>query len=270
MKTKIIAELCYNHQGNIELAKKMILKCKELGLWGVKLQKWDIDSFPPEVKNRPRVDSHAFGKTYYQHRKALEFTIDQIITLKQFSERHGLVFVCSGKDIKSIKQLVDNNIKNIKLPSQRYFDNVIFNYLVNKKIEKNLFILVSTGMNRELECLQSKWIQFADVIFHCVSLYPVPKENADLGHMRKHKFYNGYSCHEKTGAGIKYAVAMGAEYIERHFTLDKTAKGTDNALSSDPAEMERIIAEIMEAEIMTGERRLTHKEEENRQYYRRF
>ena len=268
MKTKIIAELCYNHQGDMDIAKKMIDECADLGLWAVKLQKWDIDSFPPEIKNKKRSDKNAFGKTYIEHRRALEFHVKQLIELKDYAESKGLVFICSGKDFESVKQIVFAGIKHIKLPSQRYFDNKIYNFLMANKADIKIY--VSTGMNTEHENLKSKWTRHADVVFHCVSLYPVKDENADLGIIRKYDFYNGYSCHEKTGRGIKYAVAMGVEYIERHYTFDKKAKGSDHLLSSDKTEMQRIIKEVNEAEMMTGPRRMTRDEELNRNYYRGF
>lgn len=267
MLTKMIAEICYNHQGSIETAKKMIDECANLGLWSVKFQKWDIESFPPEIKNKKRDDKHAFGATNYEHRKFLEFNIEQLKELKEYAESKGLVFMCSAKDFNSTKLLVENGFKYIKLPSQRYLDNKMFNYLMD---HKGLFILVSTGMHTENEILSSRWPAYAKVIMHCVSCYPVKDENADLGMIRKYPFYNGYSCHELTGNGVKYAVAMGCEYIERHFTLDKSMKGTDHKLSSDPEEMRNIINQIKEAELMTGMRRMTYEEKENMKYYRSF
>jgi sialic acid synthase SpsE len=271
MQTRIIAEMCYNHQGNMENAYKMIDEVSKLNLYAVKFQKWDIESFPEDIKNKRRDDDHSFGSTYYEHRKKLEFTVKQLKELKKYSENKGLKFICSGKDFNSIKTIVEDiEVDYVKVPSQRYFDNKIFNYLINNK--KNYKIIVSTGMCYERELKKSKWIVYADILMHCISLYPAYNENCDIGFMRSHIFYNGYSSHEINGTACKYAVVAGAKYIERHYTLDKTLKGTDQKLSSDFKEMQRIIEDIEEAEIIlgNGQRNLSYQELENRQYYRSF
>ena len=272
MHTKVIAELCYNHQGSIELAKKMIDKASELGLWAIKLQKWDVEGLPVSIKNKKRNDKHAFGETYYEHRKALEFSISQLKELKDYAENKGLEFMCSGKDYNSFIDLVNMNIKHIKVPSQRYLDNDVCKFLVRKRSIKGFKVYVSTGMYKELEILNSKWVNEADVIMHCISLYPASLDKCDFGFLKSMPFYNGYSSHEKDGKAIKYAVAMGCEYIERHFTLDKNMKGTDQSLASDPEEMQRIIKEIKEAELIYGNgyRNLSPKEIDVRSFYRSF
>lgn len=269
MQTKIIAELCYNHNGSIDIAKAMIDEAKELNLFGVKLQKWDIDSFPNEIKNQIRNDKHSFGKTYYEHRKALEFDIEQILELKDYAERMELSFICSGKDLNSIKLLVEYGIDNIKLPSQRLLDNSIVEYLKPKR--KNLFIYASTGMHYEDEIKLSYWYKYADVIMHCVTDYPVKLNDCDIAFQNR-MGYNGYSSHEFEGRAIKYAVVCGAEYIERHYTLDKTMKGADHIVSSDYIEMKRIIEEIKEAEMImgNGKRDMDKNELINRKYYLGF
>lgn len=273
MKTKIILEIGYNHQGDIELAKKMIDEAAKLKIWGVKFQKWDVEGIPENIKNKLRNDKNAFGKTYYEHRKALEFSISQLKELKEYTENKKLKFACSGKDFRSIKLLVENlKCKYIKLPSQRYKDHDIYLYLMKNKIKRNLFIMVSTGMHLENEIPKSRWTTQADVRFHCISDYPAKLEQCDFAFMRKIEFYNGYSSHEKNGIAVKFAVALGAEYIERHFTLDKTAKGTDNAISSDVKEMKKIINEIQLSEKICGDghRHLSEKELLNRNFYKGF
>ena len=83
MRTKIIAECCYNHNGSIEQAKKMIREAAKLKLWAVKFQKWNIEGFSEKIKNMKRNDpDHDFGETYYEHRKYLEFSIEQLNELK--------------------------------------------------------------------------------------------------------------------------------------------------------------------------------------------
>jgi sialic acid synthase SpsE len=272
MRTKIIAEMCYNHQGNMDYACKMIEEASKLNLYAVKFQKWDIDNFPEDIKNKERNDIHSFGETYYKHRKKLELSIKQLIELKHYAKSKGLKFICSGKEFNSIKQIIEKiGVDYIKVPSQRYFDNKIFNYLVSNK-NKGYKIIVSSGMCYGNEVNKSKWIKFADVLMHCVSLYPAYDENCDIEFMKNKKIYNGYSSHEINGNACKYAVVAGAKYIERHYTLDKTMKGTDQSLSSDFKEMKKIIKEIIQVEkiLGNGQRNLSYKEIENRMYYRSF
>lgn len=273
MKTKIILEIGYNHQGDIELAKQMIDEAEKLKVWGVKFQKWEVDEFPEDLKKKKRDDQNSFGKTYEEHRKALEFSIKQLKELKKYSENKGLKFVCSGKDFTSVKKLVEDlNCKYIKLPSQRYKDHDIYLYIMSNKVKKNLFIMVSTGMHFEGDIPRSRWTTQANVVMHCVSDYPASLGQCNFAWMRKNKFYNGYSSHEINGTGIKFAVALGAEYIERHFTLDKTMKGTDHKISSDVKEMKKIIAEIEVTEkiLGNGHRLLSEREKKNREFYKGF
>jgi sialic acid synthase SpsE len=264
VKTKIIAEICYNHNGSIDNAKKLIEAAKNLNLWAVKFQKWDIDNFPDEIKNKcrnkPEID---YGLTYYEHRKYLEFSIGQLAYLKTYAENKGLEFIVSGKDMQSVKDLMQLNLNYIKIPSQRYHDHDIFVYLYNERKKRNFCIMASTGMLNGNQIKKSRWKDKdgADVLMHCISLYPALLNQCNLAWM-KNMNYNGYSSHEIEGKGIKYAVCLGAKYIERHFTLDKNDKGSDHKISSDIKEMKRIIREINEVEEIMGDGKRNISEDE--------
>lgn len=275
MKTKIILEIGYNHNGIFENAIKLIDEAKKLDVWAVKFQKWDIESFPENIKkkirNKPEVD---YGLTYYEHRKFLEFDIEQILKLKEYAESIGLSFVCSGKDLNSLKLLVENNFEYIKIPSQRYHDNNIFKYLFYEREKRRFCIMASTGMLNGNMILRSRWKDSdgADVLFHCISQYPARLDQCNIEWMRTSGIYNGYSSHEVEGRAIKYAVCLGAKVIERHFTLDKNDKGTDHKISSDPKEMKRIIKDIKEMELLLGDgkRNITQEEFTLGEYFRSF
>lgn len=278
MKTRIILEVGYNHNGSFKKAKEYIDEAVKLNVWGVKFQKWEIEEFPDKIKNLTRQSYNSFGKNYYEHRKFLEFNISQIIELKEYAESKGLNFICSGKDFTSIKKLCDANINYIKLPSQRYKDNDIFKYLYKKQAE-GFMILVSTGMMYGKEVLRSRWIDCADVLFHCVSLYPAPIDKLYFEFMRKLFYVRqkegkacGFSSHEIGGVGIPYSVAIGADYIERHFTLNKEEKGSDHKISSDPKEIKKLVKEIKKVELMlgNGDRDLSIEECRLREYYRSY
>jgi sialic acid synthase SpsE len=191
------------------------------------------------------------------------------LELKEYTENQEMFFICSAKDLNSLKLLVESGIEAIKVPSQRLLDKNMIDYIA--PIREQLIILTASGMHYEEEIKDCYWRGFSDVFMHCITDYPANLNDCDLSFMRKIG-YNGYSSHEFEGRAIKYAVACGAEYIERHYTLDKTMKGADHIVSSDYKEMERIIEEIKEAEMImgSGKRELNKNEENNRKFYRGF
>lgn len=280
MQTKIILEFGCNHQGNIDYAKQMIDQAKELEVWAVKLQKRDIDSIPDYVKNKQRSLNDSFGLTYYEHRKALEFDIEQMFELKSYAETKGLVFICSAFDEKSVDVLTQIGCEYIKLPSQLYSDENLKVKLLSAKEICKTKILLSTGMHSAEEILNNTWMQKADIIFHCISVYPHYVNemnliflNALVQQSGRHGFTPGYSSHDVNGYGIPYAVMAGAKIIERHYTLDKKLKGSDHAtVSSDYTEMKAIINSIKATELTMGDskRECSNREKKTRLIYRGF
>lgn len=275
-KIKLLLETGCNHQGNINIAKDMIATARLLGVWGVKFQKRDIESIPDDVKIKPRSLDDSFGKNYYEHRKALEFSIEQMSTLKNFTEKNGLEFVCSAFDSKSIDDLISIDCKYIKLPSQLFSDEKLFKKLCFEN--KNTFeIFISTGMHEWEEIQNNPWLNEANVIFHCISTYPAKLSEMNLDTIRNLKEITdakiGYSSHENEGMGIKFAIFAGATYIERHFTLNTEWKGSDHGtVSSDPDEIKRIISDIEWTEKLLGtqDRLCKLKERKVRKIYRGF
>jgi len=259
MKTKIILEIGCNHQGSMNLAKQMMNEAFYMGVWAVKFQKRDMDSIPGNIGALPRDMSNSFGETYYEHRAALEFTIDEIRELKSYAENLDLVFICSVFDPNSLIQLIEAGVKHIKYPSQ-FFSNA---HMINMAYEfgKNIKYYLSTGMHSGDEIKNSPWLKLAtwiDIrcIMHCISVYPCSLDETNLSMIHEIGKYGppGYSSHDKDGKAIPWAVVAGAKYIERHFTLDKTMKGSDHGtVSSDPADIRNIIQSIEYVEQMMGD-----------------
>lgn len=280
MKTKIILEMGCNHQGDINLAKRMIDDAKKLGVWGVKFQKRDIDSIPENIKIKKRSLHNSFGETYYEHRKILEFSIDEIKELKEYTEKQGLEFLCSAFDIISIQQLDKIKCKYIKLPSQ-FFSNEEMIQTLNE-CKNDPIKIGSTGMHTEFEVYE--YFDNFDIVFHCNSVYPHSiYETYIMVIIRLSKMTQeswpercieiGYSSHDENGESIKYAINAGAKYIERHYTLNKTMKGSDHStVSSDFEEIKNIISQIkyIEKILGTGKVKLSKKEKITRKIYRGF
>jgi len=278
MKTKIIAELGCNHNGNIDLAKQMIEECALLGIWGVKLQKRDVEGMGSE-RMLPRRSENSFGATYYEHRKALEFSPEQIMELYKLAKLRGLVFGVTVFDVVSAEQMRQLPLDFIKLPSQLY-SNYAMCRAVLKDDDNAPEIFTSTGMHTMQEILEWQYLHMFDVVFYCRSMYPAGINDMNFAQMRTlsgalqiHQRL-GFSSHDKDRIGIPVAVLLGAEYVERHYTLDKTMKGSDHAtVSSDKADMLQIIESIEEAEdiLGTGLRDfLPEQEKKIRKIYRGF
>lgn len=273
MNCKLILEMGCNHQGEMSIAKKLIEKAAELGVYGVKFQKRDIDGHP-EWKLKERDPAKSFGKNYYDHRKALEFSIKDLQFLRDYAHSYNLVFGVTAFDIKSAKDIYQIEADYIKLPSQHYS-----NYALNREVFDNgIEVHGSTGMHTISEVLDWQYINDFDVLYYCRSIYPCHLDDLNFENMQRISEsltvtqVLGYSSHEIEGLGIPTAVLLGAKYIERHFTLDNSMKGSDHStVSSDPEEIRGIIEAIETAEEVIEYRSdIPDAEKQVRKIYRGF
>lgn len=279
MRTRVMLELGCNHQGSVDLARRMIDDAQRLGVFGVKFQKRYPDSIPEETKRLPRNPKDSFGDTYYTHRKALEFDVDQVAALKRHAEYRGLAFAESVFDPHSLKDVLDVGVRYVKLPSQFFGCEILSGQLVSwRDLRHDLFIMQSTGMHTTREVVTSPWLKSFDVTLYCRSIYPHDVAQADLGSARTifgalgDPDRCGYSSHDRDGTLIPWLVVMGASWVERHYTLDKAMKGSDHhTVSSDFAEMRGILDRIEEVEGMLECRNVDSlvdvQERANREFY---
>lgn len=244
---KIIAEIGCNHKGDMQIAKEMIetaaTYCKADV---VKFQKRCIkELLTPEEYNAPHPHpEYSYGSTYGAHREFLEFTIDQHRHLKQWCEEYGVEYSTSVWDITSAKEIVSLRPQMIKVPSACNLNRSLLAYLCDNFDGE---IHLSFGMTSKDE--EEKIVSYFEekgrakdmVIYSCTSGYPVPFEDVCLLEItRLRQKYEqrvkaiGFSGHHLGIAVDSAAVALGAEWIERHFTLDRTWKGTDHAASLEP------------------------------------
>lgn len=244
---KVIAEIGCNHKGNMNIAKEMIMTaatyCK---VDCVKFQKrCNRELLTPEEYNAPHPHpENSYGKTYGEHREFLEFTAEQHKLLKKWCEEFGITYSTSVWDLTSAKEITALQPKLIKIPSAINLNKLVLQYLCNNFSGE---IHLSFGMTTKNE--EEEIIQFFEdnrrnkdlVIYSCTSGYPVPFEDVCLLELTrlKENYGNrikaiGFSGHHLGIAVDAAAVALGAEYIERHYTLDRTWKGTDHAASLEP------------------------------------
>ena len=252
-KINLVAEVGCNHKGDFEIAKKMI---KKLALFCevkfVKFQKRDNRSLlSKDEYNKPHPNpENSFGKTYGEHREFLEFSINQHKKLLNFSKKNNIDYSCSAWDLNSAKQLIKLKLNHIKVPSACNLDFSMISYLC-KKFKGKIHISLGMTTNEEekkIIKLIKKYNRFKDlVLYACTSGYPVPVEDLNLLEIQRLKNnYKKYGCEigfsgHYSGISVdNLAIVLGATWIERHFTLDRTWKGTDHAASLEPDGMRRL------------------------------
>lgn len=231
----------------MQLAKEMIhtaaMYCKANV---VKFQKRNNrELLSTEEYNAPHPNpSNSYGATYGEHREFLEFTLEQHRQLKAWCEEAGIIYSTSVWDLTSAREIVSLQPELIKVPSACNLNKAMLEYLCqNFNGEIHLSFGMTTHEEEEsIVQLFEKHDRAGDlVLYSCTSGYPVPFEDICLLEISrlKQSFGNrvkaiGFSGHHLGIAVDSAAVALGAEWIERHFTLDRTWKGTDHAASLEP------------------------------------
>ena len=253
----IIAEIGCNHKGDMNFAKEFINVARDFCKVNVvKFQKRKIDEVltPAEYEEPHPVPYHSYGETYGKHREFLEFSIDQHRELKDYCADRGVVYGCSVWDMISLKEIISLNPEFIKIPSAA---NTHYELLKHLCENYSGMVHISFGMTTKDE--EYRIIDFFEqynklsnlIIYACTSGYPVSPEDVclleikRLGNEYGDKVHAiGFSGHHN---GISLDIAaytLGAEYIERHFTLDRTWKGTDHAASLEPDGLRRLNRDI--------------------------
>jgi sialic acid synthase len=238
MSVYFIAEIGQNHQGDIRIAKQMVDTLVGSGVSAIKTAKRDIETcLTEEQKRMPYENPNSFGKTYYDHRKALELSHDEFEELKNYIEKNGFDFIPSFTDIPSFDLINKIGCEKIKIASQRVTDIKLLQHVAN---EFDGAVYMSSGMsnfddiNRMVEIFKSN----EKYLLQCTSVYPCPENLLNLAVLHVYrKFYLGtvdgfgFSGHHVGIAADLCAYLFGAKIIERHFTLNRAWKGTDHAAS---------------------------------------
>lgn len=247
---KVVSELCCNHAGDIDLAREMIKMSKLCGADYVKFQKRNpIKSVPKNMHNVPHpCPVNSFGDTYLKHRQNLEFTIDQHRELKNYCEKIGICYSSSVWDEDSAREIISLSPDFIKVPSAMNENYNLLDIVFNEydgDIHLSLGMISKKDKNKLFNYLKSKKERV--VIYHTTSGYPVSFNELYLMEIIKLKEMFGrvgYSGHHLGIAVDVCAYTLGATWIERHFTLDRTFKGTDNAASLEPTGMQKLCRDL--------------------------
>ncbi len=256
--TFVIAEIGINHQGDVDIAKELITKAKEAGADAVKFQKRTITRIlTKEGLEMPYDNRNSFGKTYGEHKYALELSEEDYKELLAFSNNLDVEFSASGWDEESIDFLDELGVSFFKMASAD-----LTNFpLLEHTAKKGKPMILSTGMAdmnivKAAVDLVGKFNNQIGVL-QCTSTYPAQFSEINLNviHTYQGEFPNtvvGYSGHEHGIAIPIAAVALGARIVERHFTLDRTMKGGDHAASLEPQGFTKMVRDIRHIEDAMG------------------
>lgn len=259
----VIAEIGCNHKGDMRIAHDMI---RILGNFKISLPNSFIDVVKFQKRtnrellssseyNAPHPHPHnSYGDSYGEHRDALEFTAEQHAQLKTWCEEEGLVYSTSVWDSTAAKEIVPLNPELLKIPSACNLDFDLLGYLRDQYMGE---IHLSVGMTTKDE--EKSIVAFFKernraknlILYACTSGYPVPSEDICLREITRLRetFGNdvksvGFSGHHTGIAPDIAALALGATHFERHFTLNRTWKGTDHAASLEPAGMQKLARDL--------------------------
>lgn len=253
----VIAEIGCNHKGSIEIAKGMIELAKQCNANYAKFQKRTIKELLTEDQyNTPHpVPYNSYGKTYGEHREFLEFNQSQHAELKEYCEKIGINYATSVWDITSAKEIIELSPHYIKVPSACN-NNVKLLHTLRDEYSGEVHISLGMTTRKEEEEI-IKFFEFRDlaksrlVIYSCTSGYPVDFEDVNLLEIKR--LYDDYSERVKqigfSGHHLGIAVdiaayTLGAVWIERHFTRDRTWKGTDHAASLEPEGLRKLVRNL--------------------------
>ena len=255
-KPKVIAEIGCNHKGKIDIAKQLLKVAADCGVKVAKFQKRNNkELLTAEQYSSPHPNPiNSYGETYGAHREFLELDLAQHQELKQYAESLNLIYSSSVWDITSANEIVSLNPEIIKVPSacNNHFDML--------KVLRDQYkgeVHISFGMTTKNE--EEDVVAFFEknnqasrlVLYSCTSGYPVSFDDICMLEIIriKEKFHNrvksiGFSGHHLGIAVDVAAYTLGAEWIERHFTLDRTWRGTDHSASLEPTGLRKLARDL--------------------------
>ena len=243
--TYVIAEIGINHNGDMKLAKDTIDAAVESGVDAVKLQTYSTEGFiHPE-------------NPIFNAVKSCEFSRNEYVELFDYTRSKGAVVFSTPECLEDIEFIIDLKSPAIKIASM----DMNYRQFVQKVAESGSPVIISTGMSYMHEVANSvRWIEETGnneiILLHCVSCYPTPPEECNLSVIPKlastFGYPTGFSDHTVT-LDVPFASAcMGANVIEKHFTLDKKLTGPDHAGSADPEDMKTLIGWLRNLESVIG------------------
>ncbi len=254
----IVAEIGQNHNGSIEIAKQLIDMAVEAGANAVKFQKRHIPSdLTKAAYNKPYDNPHSFGKTYGEHREALELSEAQHRELQEYAKARGITYFVTPTDIPSLEMM-----ERLDVPFYKVASRDLTNLPLLERIARTgKPVIISTGMADMEDIRDALDVLGKDrddiIILQCISQYPADLERVNLRAMdTMRKAFGkivGYSDHTTGIVAPVTAAILGAAVIEKHITLNKAMKGSDHAASAEREELTKMVQFIRDARKTLGD-----------------
>ena len=261
-KTMIIAEAGVNHNGNVDIAKRLCLAAKEAGADVVKFQTWITEKIITKTVKQAdyQIENTKNSQSQYDMLKSLELSFDEFREIKRYCDEIGILFASTSDESESLDFLVDIGIPFIKLGSGEIGNVPYLRYVGSKELP----VIMSTGMSTladveiSIDALRAGGAKNITIL-HCTTSYPCPYDSVNLKAMDTLKAAFGYEvgCSDHT-IGIEVpiaAVARGAKVIEKHFTLSREMEGPDHLASMEPKEFKKMVDAIRNIEAALGDGR---------------
>ncbi len=252
-KSFIIAEAGVNHNGSIEMAKKLVNAAKEAGADAVKFQTFKTKNLVTKNAKKAEYQIKNSGEeSQYEMIKKLELSDSEFQEIAKYAESKGIIFLSSPFDTESVDLLDEMNIPAFKIASGE-----ITNFPLLKHIaKKHRPVILSTGMSTigEVEEALNLIEKYNDdiILMHCLTNYPAKKEDANLNVIKTLEYtfkrHVGFSDHTSGIEMSVAAVALGSCVIEKHFTIDKNLPGPDHKASLEPQELSEMVKAVRNVE----------------------
>jgi sialic acid synthase SpsE len=251
----VIAEIGINHNGDLEIAKKLMDVAASAGCDAVKFQKRTPELCVPEEQKSQIRETPWGTMTYLEYKERTEFGQKEYQQIDTYAKQLGIHWFASPWDLPSVDFLLTFDPVCIKVASASLTDDA----LLKKLVASGVPLILSTGMSTMDEIDHAATVvkssQYA--LAHATSTYPCQPSELNLRMIStlKDKFQVpiGYSGHETGLATTLAAVAMGATFIERHITLDRAMWGTDHSASVEPTGLDRLVRDIRNIELAFGD-----------------
>ena len=255
----VIAEVGHNHQGSVETAKQMFEEAKRCGANAVKLQKRDNRTlYTSEFFHKPYENENSFGRTYGEHREALEFGRAEYQELFNYAREIGITLLATAFDRPSAEFLADLDLPGYKLASADLSNIPLLRHVA--EIGKPM--IISTGAATIDDVMRAydtiKPINSQLAVLQCTANYPANWEELDLRVIETYRelfpeSVVGLSSHDNGIAMPVAAYVLGARIIEKHFTLNRAMKGTDHVFSLEPQGLRKLVRDLRRIEVALGD-----------------
>jgi len=254
----VIAEIGHNHGGSLQTALEMIKVAKECGADAVKFQKRDNKTlYTKELYDSPYVNENSYGKTYGEHREALEFN-DEYHKLQIYSKEIGITMFATAFDFKSADFLFDLGVPAFKIASGDLTNTPLLEYVAH--FQKPMIVSTGGGTITDVVRAYSTIMPINSQLcfMQCTCSYPCDFKEMNLNVVKTYReifpgIVVGLSAHDSGIAMSLVGYMLGARIIEKHFTLNRASKGTDHAFSLEPQGLRKLVRDLKRAHLALGD-----------------